>query len=186
MKFLIVGLGNMGAEYDDTRHNIGFDVVDFLADQLNGSFKDDYLGDIALVKTKGRSLFLLKPSTYMNLSGKAVRYWLQKLKINPSNLLIVVDDINIPFGKIRLRPKGNDGGHNGLKNINLILGSPAYPRLRIGIGNDFGVGHQIDFVLGKWTDTEQKGLVDIKNKCADCIISFSTIGIQDTMSAFNS
>lgn len=185
MKYLIAGLGNMGAEYDGTRHNIGFDIVDYLAEQLNGSFNDDYLGDLALVKAKGRSLYLLKPSTYMNLSGKAIRYWLQKLKIPNTNLLVVVDDINIPFGKIRLRPKGNDGGHNGLKNINLLLGSQGYARLRVGIGNDFGMGRQIDFVLGKWTSTEQKELPTIKNKCAECIISFSTIGIQHTMSAFN-
>jgi PTH1 family peptidyl-tRNA hydrolase len=186
MKFLIVGLGNMGAEYDNTRHNIGFDVVDYLANQMDSPFKDDYLGDLALVKTKGRSLYLLKPSTYMNLSGKAIRYWLQKLKINTPNLLVVVDDINIPFGKIRLRPKGNDGGHNGLKNINALLGTQAYARLRIGIGNNFGVGRQIDFVLGKWTSDEEKALPALKSRCAECVVSFSTIGIQHTMSAFNS
>lgn len=185
MKFLIVGLGNMGAEYDHTRHNIGFDIVDFLAEQLNGTFKDDYLGDLAVVKTKGRSLYLLKPSTFMNLSGKAIRYWLQKLKINNTHLLVVVDDINISFGKIRLRPKGNDGGHNGLKNINLLLGSQEYARLRVGIGNDFGEGRQVDYVLGKWSSNEQKELQSIKSKCAECIISFSTIGIQHTMSSFN-
>ncbi len=185
MKYLIVGLGNMGAEYDDTRHNIGFDIVDFLAQQFNATFKDDYLGDLAIVKTKGRSLYLLKPSTFMNLSGKAIRYWLQKLKVNTPNLLVIVDDINIPFGKIRLRPKGNDGGHNGLKNINLLLGTQEYARLRVGIGKDFGIGRQIDFVLGKWTLEEEKELSAIKNKCAECIISFSTIGIQHTMSSFN-
>ncbi len=185
MKYLIVGLGNIGSEYENTRHNIGFKILDALASASNVFFEPNKLGSTATLKFKGRTFILVKPSTYMNLSGKAIRYWLQKLKINNTHLLVVVDDINIPFGKIRLRPKGNDGGHNGLKNINLLLGSQEYARLRVGIGNDFGEGRQVDYVLGKWSSNEQKELQSIKSKCAECIISFSTIGIQHTMSSFN-
>ena len=148
MKYLVVGLGNMGAEYDDTRHNIGFDVLDHLAKANEVSFKNDRLGDVTRFKHRGRTFVLLKPSTYMNLSGKAVQYWMTKEKIKISNVLIVVDDLNLDLGKLRLRGKGSDGGHNGLKHINQTLGQNRYARLRMGIGNEYTKGRQIDFVLG--------------------------------------
>lgn len=185
MKYLIVGLGNMGAEYDGTRHNIGFEVVDALAKEFEVSFKDDNLGDIAEFRHKGRTFVLLKPSTYMNLSGKAVRYWLQKKKINKENLLIVLDDLNLPFGKQRLRSKGNDGGHNGLKNIDELNGGNKYARLRLGIGNEFSKGRQVNYVLGKWTDEENSALPEILKFAADAVKSFGTIGIARTMNTFN-
>lgn len=158
MKFLIVGLGNMGAEYDNTRHNVGFKFIDYLAEKRELSFDHEKLGDLASFKHKGRSIFLLKPSTYMNRSGKAVKYWLDKKNIQRENLLIVLDDLNLDFGKIRLRGKGSDGGHNGLKDINQFLGGNNYSRLRIGIGSDFSRGQQVDFVLGKWDSTEEADL----------------------------
>lgn len=184
MKYLIVGLGNMGAEYDGTRHNIGFAVVDFLAKEKEVEFKDDNLGDLAEIKYKGRTFVLLKPSTYMNLSGKAVRYWLQKKKIQPENLLVVVDDLNLPFGKLRLRGKGADGGHNGIKDINQMIGS-KYARLRIGIGNDFSKGRQSDFVLGKWSSEEQDALPNILKEAAAIVKSFGAIGLGRTMGQYN-
>ncbi len=185
MKYLIVGLGNMGGEYDNTRHNVGFEVVDALAKEFEVSFKDDNLGDIAEFKHKGRTFVLLKPSTYMNLSGKAVRYWLQKKKVNKENLLVVLDDLNLPFGKQRLRAKGNDGGHNGLKNIDELNGGNKYARLRIGIGDEFSKGRQVDYVLGKWTDKENADLPEILKFAADTVKSFGTIGIARTMNTFN-
>jgi PTH1 family peptidyl-tRNA hydrolase len=185
MKYLIAGLGNMHPDYDGTRHNVGFEVVDELAKKYSASFQDEYLGDITEIKVKGRTLVLLKPSTYMNLSGKAVRYWLQKKKIAKENLLVVVDDIHLDFGKIRLRPKGSDGGHNGLKSINELLGSQDYPRLRIGIGNSFGKGRQVDFVLGKWSPSEKTTLPDLLKKSCECIENFATIGIELTMTGYN-
>ena len=184
MKYLIVGLGNMGAEYDGTRHNVGFAVVDFLAKEKEVEFKDDNLGDLAEIKYKGRTFVLLKPSTYMNLSGKAVRYWLQKKKIQPENLLVVVDDLNLPFGKLRLRGKGADGGHNGIKDINQMIGS-KYARLRIGIGNDFSKGRQSDFVLGKWSSEEQDALPNILKEAAAIVKSFGAIGLGRTMGQYN-
>lgn len=185
MKYLIVGLGNMGAEYDGTRHNIGFEVVDLLAKEFEVSFKDDNLGDLAEFKHKGRTFVLLKPSTYMNLSGKAVRYWLQKKKIDKKNLLVVLDDLNLPFGKQRLRPKGNDGGHNGLKNIDELNGGNKYARLRLGIGNEFSKGRQVNYVLGKWSEEEKSALPDILRFAADAVKSFGTIGIARTMNTYN-
>lgn len=185
MKYLIAGLGNMGAEYDHTRHNIGFEVVDYLANEFNVSFKNDQLGDIAEFKHKGRTFVLLKPSTYMNRSGKAVRYWLQKKKIPQNNLLVIVDDLNLPFGTQRLRGKGSDGGHNGLKDINQMLGNNKYARLRIGIGDEFHQGQQVDYVLGKWSDKEDKELPDIIKYAAETCKSFGTIGLNFTMNQFN-
>ena len=185
MKYLIVGLGNMGAEYDDTRHNIGFEVVDFLAREFEVSFKDDSLGDIAEFKFKGRTFILLKPSTFMNRSGKAVRYWMQKKKIIQDNLLIVLDDLNLPFGSQRLRAKGKDGGHNGLKDIDQMLGGNKYARLRIGIGSDYNKGGQVNFVLGKWSNDETKQLPEILKLAAETTKGFGTIGINHTMTQFN-
>lgn len=184
MKYLIAGLGNIGAEYDGTRHNIGFDIVDYLAEQKGATFKSDSQGAIAKIKHKGRTLVLLKPSTYMNLSGKSVRYWLQKEKINSENLLVIVDDLNIDFGRIRLRGKGSDGGHNGLKDINQMIG-PNYARLRVGIGGEFRKGQQVDFVLGKWGAEEKSQLPDLLKKGGDVALSFASIGLGHTMSAFN-
>ncbi len=185
MKYLIAGLGNMGAEYDHTRHNIGFEVLDFLAKEFDIAFKDDYLGDLAMFKFKGRTFVLLKPSTYVNLSGKAVRYWLQKKKIHPKNLLVVLDDLNLSFGEQRLRGKGSDGGHNGLKDINRILASTHYARLRLGIGNDFHKGQQSNFVLGKWTPEEKSELPKILKTAAETVKAYGTIGLRFTMDQFN-
>ncbi len=185
MKYLIVGLGNMGAEYDNTRHNVGFDVVDYLARKYEVSFKQEQHGDLAEFKFKGRTFVLLKPSTFMNLSGKAVRFWGQKKKILPENLLVVVDDLNLPYGKMRLRSKGNDGGHNGLKSINEVLNTSGYSRLRIGIGNSFSQGRQVDFVLGEWSAEEQEGLEEILKKASEAVIAYGTIGVSRAMTQYN-
>jgi len=185
MKYLIVGLGNMGMDYDDTRHNVGFEVVDALAKAAEVSFKNDTLGDLATIKHKGRTLILLKPSTYMNLSGKAVRYWLQKEKIKQENLLIVVDELQLPLGALRMRQGGSDGGHNGLKNIDQMLGGNKYARLRVGIGKDFPKGRQVDYVLGKWSNEESDQLPNIRKKAAEMVKSFAAIGIKHTMNQFN-
>lgn len=185
MKYLIVGLGNMGAEYDNTRHNIGFEVVDALAKEFEVSFKDDTLGDLAEFKHKGRTFILLKPSTYMNLSGKAVRYWLQKKKVQKENLLVILDDLNLPFGKQRLRAKGSDGGHNGLKNIDQLNGGNNYARLRIGIGDEFSKGKQINYVLGKWTEAENTALPEILKTATETVKGFGTIGVARAMNQFN-
>ncbi len=185
MKYLIVGLGNMGMDYDDTRHNVGFEVVDALAKDAEVSFKNDTLGDLATVKHKGRTLILLKPSTYMNLSGKAVRYWLQKEKIKQENLLIVVDELQLPLGTLRMRQGGSDGGHNGLKSIDQLLGGNKYARLRVGIGKDFPKGRQVDYVLGKWSKEESDQLPNIRKKAAEMVKSFAAIGIKHTMNQFN-
>ena len=181
MKYLITGLGNIGFEYRDTRHNIGFAVVDFLCKQLEGSWHDDHHGELAEVKFKGRTLLLLKPNTYMNLSGKAMRYWLQKEKIPLENSLVVCDDLNLVFGKQRLRAKGSDGGHNGLKSVQEILGTDAYPRLRIGIGDNFAKGRQVNYVLGKWTTDEAAELPLLLEKVAETIKAFATIGLERAM-----
>ena len=185
MKYLIVGLGNMGADYDNTRHNIGFDVVDYLAKEFEVEFKNDQLGDLTEFRHKGRTFILLKPSTYMNLSGKAVRYWLQKKKIQKQNLFVIVDDLNLPFGKQRLRAKGKDGGHNGLKSIDQLLGGNNYARLRIGIGNEFSKGRQVDYVLGEWSAEEKEQLPEIVKHAAETVKNFATIGIERTMNFFN-
>ncbi|MDX2279398.1 MAG: aminoacyl-tRNA hydrolase [Saprospiraceae bacterium] len=181
MKYLITGLGNVGAEYDHTRHNVGFDVVDALCKELEGTWKAVSHGEMAEVKFKGRILLLLKPNTYMNLSGKAIRYWLQKEKIEVENSLVILDDLNLDFGKLRLRAKGSDGGHNGLKSIQALLATDAYPRLRVGIGSTFSKGKQVDFVLGKWSIDEGAELPHILEKCCETIKAFVTIGLERAM-----
>lgn len=185
MKYLIVGLGNIGAEYAETRHNIGFKVLDALAKASNTVFVSSRYGDIAEFKFKGRTFVLLKPSTYMNLSGKAVSYWLKAEKIDVENMLVIVDDIAIPFGTIRIRTKGSDGGHNGLKNINELLGHNNYSRLRFGIGGDFPRGMQIDYVLGTWSDEERNALEEKMEPACEAIKSFGTQGIERTMNTYN-
>lgn len=185
MKYLIAGLGNIGAEYEHTRHNIGFDVLDKLAAAEGISFKNDRLADIAEFKHKGRSFYLIKPTTYMNLSGKAVRYWMQQLKIDTPNILVVTDDIALPTGKIRIKTKGSAGGHNGLQNIIDMLGTNAYPRLRFGVGDDFGKGQQVQYVLGRWKAEEEIDVVLGIDKAIEAIKSFGTIGVERTMNFFN-
>ena len=181
MKYLIAGLGNIGYEYAGTRHNIGFDSVNHLCKNLEGSWRDDHHGELAEVRFKGRTLILLKPNTYMNLSGKAIRYWLQKEKIPVENCLVICDDLNLVFGKQRLRAKGSDGGHNGLKSIQESLGTDAYPRLRIGIGSNFSRGRQVDFVLGKWTEDEFAELQVLLDKISETVKAFVTIGLERAM-----
>ena len=185
MKYLIVGLGNIGDEYADTRHNIGFKVLDALAEASNTIFTTSRYGDTAQIKYKGRTLVLLKPSTYMNLSGKAVSYWLQKEKIEKENLFVVVDDLALPFGTLRIRAKGSDGGHNGLKSINQVVGSADYARIRFGIGGDFARGMQVDHVLGIWSEEERKELSPKLAAAGEAIKSFATAGIGRTMNTFN-
>lgn len=185
MKYLIVGLGNIGAEYQNTRHNIGFNILDALAESANLEFKDERYGAMTEYKFKGRTFILVKPSTYMNLSGKTVNYWLQKEKIPIENMLILVDDLALPFGTLRLRPKGSDAGHNGLKHINATLGHQNYARLRFGIGSDFHKGQQVDYVLGKWSEEEAKSLPKLYKTCINMIKGISTIGIQRTMTEYN-
>ncbi|MBS1637893.1 MAG: aminoacyl-tRNA hydrolase [Bacteroidetes bacterium] len=184
-KFLIVGLGNIGEEYAGTRHNIGFDIVDRLAKDLEGKFKSDRLADVAEVKYKGKQLILVKPTTYMNLSGKAVNYWMQAEKISIENTLVIVDELALPFGKIRLGPKGSDGGHNGLKNIQETLNTTNYPRLRFGISHEFSKGHQVNYVLGKWSDEEKKTLDDRIKIATDAIRAFAFIGLERAMNDYN-
>lgn len=185
MKYLIVGLGNIGDEYTNTRHNIGFQVLDALAKASNTAFKDTRRAFKAEIKHKGRTLVLIKPTTYMNLSGRAVNYWLQKEKIPIENMLVITDDLALPFGKIRIRAKGGDAGHNGLKNINENLATTKYARLRFGIGNDFARGQQVDFVLGEWTDEDNKILPDRIDLCISAITDFCVIGIQYVMNQYN-
>jgi peptidyl-tRNA hydrolase, PTH1 family len=185
MKYLVTGLGNIGLEYAHTRHNIGFDILDALAGASNISFKDQRYGFYAELKHRGRIFCLLKPSTYVNLSGNAVRYYLQKLKLPEDRLLVVTDDIALPFGTIRLRAKGGDAGHNGLAHINTILGTSNYARLRFGIGNEFGRGQQVDHVLGKWEEEEEKLLAERFVVAGEAILTFGTLGIQRAMNLYN-
>jgi peptidyl-tRNA hydrolase, PTH1 family len=185
MKYLIAGLGNMGPDYDNTRHNIGFDVVDFLAKEFEVSFKNDTLGDIGRFRHKGRTFVLLKPSTYMNRSGKAVRYWLQKEKIEKKNLLVVLDDLNLAFGKIRMRGKGSDGGHNGLKDIDQLTGGNNYARLRLGIGNDYHPGQQAGYVLSEWSDEERSQLPEILKRAAGGVKAFGNLALHFAMNEVN-
>ncbi|HEY9048401.1 MAG TPA: aminoacyl-tRNA hydrolase [Ohtaekwangia sp.] len=185
MKYLIAGLGNIGPEYELTRHNIGFLVLDQLADQHKTNFTTDRLAEKAEFKYKGRSIHLIKPTTYMNLSGKAVAYWLQELKIPKENLLVIVDDLALPFGSLRMRTKGSSAGHNGLKNIEQLLSGQDYSRLRFGIGNDFGKGQQVDFVLSNFSQEEFKQLPEVIGKANEMILSFCTIGAERTMNHFN-
>ena len=184
-KFLIVGLGNIGAEYVNTRHNIGFKVVDFLAKKAGVEFETVKLGTMAEVKVKGRTLLLLKPNTYMNLSGKAVQYWMEKEKIAKENILIITDDLNLPFGTLRIKPKGSDGGHNGLKSIQSVLNTTDYPRFRFGISDDFKKGKQVDYVLGEWEEAEKVKLPERLEVAANAVESFALAGLGNTMTAFN-
>lgn len=184
-KFLIVGLGNIGPKYENTRHNIGFRVLDFLAEKEGLTFESQKLGDLATFKYKGRTNILLKPSTYMNLSGKAVNYWLQKEKIPLENLLVITDDLNLPFGTIRVKTKGSDGGHNGLKDIQAQLNTTKYNRFRFGISDEFSKGRQVDYVLGEWDEEEKKKLPERLEKSVEVIKSFGTAGINNTMNTFN-
>ena len=184
-KFLIVGLGNIGSEYANTRHNIGFKVLDYIANLEGISFQTQKLGDVAELKIKGRTLLLLKPNTYMNLSGKAVKYWLEKEKIEKENLLVITDDLNLAFGTIRIKTKGTDGGHNGLKNIQLLLNSTEYPRFRFGISDAFKKGKQVDYVLGEWDADEKEQLKERLALSAEIIKSFALAGLNNTMNTFN-
>lgn len=185
MKYLIVGLGNIGSEYADTRHNVGFMILDAFAEASNISFSTERYGDVAHARLKNKQLVLLKPSTYMNLSGNAVRYWQQKENIPLENILVIVDDIALPFGAIRMKQRGSDAGHNGLKNIAQMLGTDAYPRLRFGIGNDYARGCQIDYVLGAFTPEEKKLLPERINVAIDAMKEFVLAGIQNAMCKFN-
>jgi PTH1 family peptidyl-tRNA hydrolase len=186
MKFLITGLGNPGAQYELTRHNAGFLVLDQLADKHGASFVPDRLAEKTEFKHKGRTIHLIKPTTFMNLSGKAIAYWLQELKIEKENLLVVVDDIALPFGSLRLRTKGSSAGHNGLKNIELVLNNQEYSRLRFGVGDSFHKGQQVDYVLSNFSQTEFETLPAVITKANDMILSFCTIGAERTMNTFNS
>ena len=184
-KFLIVGLGNIGAEYVNTRHNIGFKAVDFLAKKEGISFETVKLGALAQYKFKGRTYLLLKPNTYMNLSGKAVQYWMEKEKIPQENIMVITDDLNLSFGTIRIRKKGSDGGHNGLKSIQATLNTTEYARFRFGISDEFKKGKQVDYVLGDWDDAEKTALPERLELASEIIKSFGTAGLENTMSAFN-
>ena len=185
MKYLIAGLGNIGPKYELTRHNIGFLILDQLADKFNADFVTSRLADKTEFKHKGRAVHLIKPNTYMNLSGKAISYWLQELKIPKENLLVILDDLALPFGTLRMRTKGSSAGHNGLKNIEELLGGQDYSRLRFGIGDDFGKGHQKDYVLSNFSKKEIEELPILMDKASEMILSFSTIGAAKTMSLFN-
>jgi len=184
-KYLIVGLGNIGAEYKNTRHNIGFKILDFLAENEAINFETKKLGDVAKFRYKGRTFVLLKPSTYMNLSGKSVKYWINKENISLDNVLIICDDLNLSFGTIRLKIKGSDGGHNGLKDIIAVLNTNKFSRYRFGVGNGFSKGKQIDYVLGEWGEEETEKLKERFEKSSELIKSFGFAGINNTMSAFN-
>ncbi len=184
-KFLIVGLGNIGPKYENTRHNIGFKILDFLAEKEDLTFESKKLGDVTTYKFKGRTFLLLKPSTFMNLSGKAIRYWMEKEKIPLENLLVVTDDLNLDFGTFRIKTKGSDGGHNGLKDTQLVLNTTKYNRFRFGIGDTFSQGRQVDYVLGNWIEEENKLLPERLEKAVEAIKSFGLAGINNTMNSFN-
>jgi PTH1 family peptidyl-tRNA hydrolase len=184
-KFLIVGLGNIGPKYENTRHNIGFKILDEVAEEQQVTFETEKLGDVASFRFKGRTFILLKPSTFMNLSGKAVKYWMQKEKIATENILIITDDVNIDFGTIRLKAKGSAGGHNGLKDIQEKLNSQQYARFRFGVGGNYPKGRQVDFVLGEWNKEETSQLIERLPTSAKIIPSFGTAGLAKTMNAFN-
>ncbi len=185
MKYLVVGLGNIGREYAETRHNIGFKVLDALAEASNTSFVTGRYGDTAEIKHKGRAITLLKPSTYMNLSGKAVRYWMESLKVPVENILIISDDIALPFGTIRIRAKGSHGGHNGHRNIIEMIGTEKYPRIKFGVGSDFATGQQVDYVLGEWDEEERAKLAERTEMVGKAILSFTTAGLSNTMNTYN-
>lgn len=185
MNFLIVGLGNIGDEYTETRHNIGFKVVEALASKNGSTFTLDRLAHYSSYKTRGKNVHLIKPTTYMNLSGKAVRYWMQELKIPQQNILVVLDDLALPFGSLRLRGKGSDGGHNGLKDIDATLGNNNYARLRFGIGSQFEKGRQVNYVLGKWTVEEMKDLNARIDASCEAVNSFMFEGLERAMNKYN-
>ena len=185
MNYLIVGLGNIGVEYANTRHNMGFMVLDAWAQASNIVFESGRYGYTATVSFKGRKFTLLKPSTYMNLSGKAVRYWMNELKIQPENLLVISDDLNIPFGTLRLRKNGSAGGHNGLGNINELLGTQEYARIRVGIGNDFGRGQQVGYVLGEFCEEEETEIPEICKRVIDGVKAWATVGADRAMNVVN-
>ena len=184
-KFLIVGLGNIGDKYTNTRHNIGFKILDEVAEEHNVSFETEKLGDVTSFRFKGRTFILLKPSTFMNLSGKAVKYWMDKEKISVENILVVTDDVNIDFGTIRLKAKGSAGGHNGLKDIQEKLNTQKYTRFRFGVGGNYSRGKQVDFVLGEWNKEETSQLIERLPTSAKVITSFGTAGLANTMNTFN-
>ena len=185
MKHLIIGLGNPGAEYEETRHNIGFKVVDTIAEAHGGKFSAERHGSVSTIRFKSRTLVLLKPSTFMNLSGKALRYWMDSEKIPTERVLVITDDINLPFESMRLRAKGSDGGHNGLKSIQTIIGNNVYPRLRVGVGADFAIGRQVEHVLGQWTKEEGLALQEVLVKSQKAVESFCTIGLERSMNSVN-
>ena len=184
-KFLIVGLGNIGSEYANTRHNIGFKVLDYIANQEGISFQTVKLGEVAELKIKGRIIRLLKPNTFMNLSGKAVKYWLEKENIAKENMLVITDDLNLSFGTIRIKTKGSDGGHNGLKSIQAVLNTVEYPRFRFGISDQFKKGQQVDYVLGEWTSEENSMLIERLEVASKVIRSFALAGLSNTMNEYN-
>jgi PTH1 family peptidyl-tRNA hydrolase len=184
-KYLIVGLGNPGEKYKNTRHNIGFKALDYIAEKENANFETKKLGDLTSFNFKGRKFILLKPNTYMNLSGKAVKYWMQKEKIPLENILIISDDLNLPFGALRLKPKGSDGGHNGLKDINAHLNTNQYARIRFGVGDKFSKGRQVDYVLGEWSESEKKEIPNRLERIHTAVKSFGTAGIGNTMNNIN-
>ena len=184
-KFLIAGLGNIGPKYENTRHNIGFTILDYFAKKEELTWETLKLGDVTTYKKKGRTFVFLKPSTFMNLSGKSVRYWLEKEKIPLQNLLIVTDDFNLPFGTLRLKTKGSDGGHNGLKSVQDHLQTTGYNRFRFGISDDFSRGRQVDYVLGEWSEEELDKLPERMEKCCEAIESFGLAGMSITMNTYN-
>ena len=184
-KYLIIGLGNIGPKYDNTRHNIGFKIIDAYASEKETSWSTEKLGDIAYTKVRGRTVVLLKPNTYMNLSGKAVKYWMQKENISIENILVITDDLNLEFGTIRVKSKGSDGGHNGLKDIQEKLNTTKYNRFRFGISDTFSKGKQVDYVLGEWNEEENNKLPERLDKSIEIIKSFGTAGINNTMNTYN-
>lgn len=184
-KFLIVGLGNIGVDYVNTRHNIGFKIVDYFARKEGLSFQTAKLGDVTEFKIKGRTLLFLKPNTFMNLSGKAIKYWMEKENIAKENILVITDDLNLSFGTIRIKAKGSDGGHNGLKSIQLLLNSTEYPRFRFGISDEFKKGQQVNYVLGEWSDEENSKLPERFELASEIILSFALAGLNITMNTYN-
>ena len=185
MKYLIIGLGNPGVEYELTRHNIGFLILDRLAEQKKITFQQGRYGNWTLLKYRGRSVYLLKPTTFMNLSGRAVNYWMQDLKVTKPNTLVITDDLALPYGKLRMRPKGSAGGHNGLKNIEELIGGQDYPRLRFGVGDNFNPGRKIDYVLSSFSQKEIETLVSEIDSAIDSLLTFCTQGIENAMNQFN-
>lgn len=184
-KFLIIGLGNPGAKYADTRHNIGFKIIDEIATLKDASFETLKLGDLAGITHMGKSILLLKPNTFMNLSGKAIKFYMKQENIPIDNILVITDDLNLPFGTLRMKAKGTDGGHNGLKDTQITLNTPNYPRLRFGISDQFSKGRQVDYVLGEWNKEEQKDLPERLDTAAKMVLSFVHAGLANTMNQFN-